>query len=100
MLAFDHISLINSYLLSMLITYSSYFWATHAGAELDLLLLKGRQRVGVEFKHTSNPKVTQSMRIAAHDLQLDRLYIVYPGEQRYTLGEGIEAVPLQALMPG
>ena len=78
----------------------AYFWATHAGAELDLLLLKGSQRVGVEFKHTSNPKVTQSMRIAAHDLQLDRLYIVYPGEQRYTLGEGIEAVPLQALMPG
>ena len=76
----------------------AYFWATHAGAELDLLLLKGCQRVGVEFKHSSNPKVTQSMRIAANDLKLDRLYVVYPGNYRYTLGEGIEAVPLGALL--
>ena len=76
----------------------AYFWATHAGAELDLLLLKGSQKVGVEFKHSSNPKVTQSMRIAANDLQLDRLYVVYPGSYRYTLGEGIEAVPLDALL--
>ena len=76
----------------------AYFWATHAGAELDLLLLKGNQRVGVEFKHSSNPKVTQSMRIAANDLKLDRLYVVYPGDYRYVLGEGIEAVPLGALL--
>ena len=76
----------------------AYFWATHAGAELDLLLLKGSQRVGVEFKHSSNPKVTQSMRIAANDLKLDRLYVVYPGDYRYTLGEGIEAVPFDALL--
>jgi len=76
----------------------AYFWATHAGAELDLLLLKGNQRVGVEFKHSSNPKVTQSMRIAANDLKLDRLYVVYPGDYRYTLGEGIDAVPLHALL--
>ncbi len=76
----------------------AYFWATHAGAELDLLLLKGNQRVGVEFKHSSNPKVTQSMRIAANDLKLDRLYVVYPGDYRYILGEGIEAVPLDALL--
>jgi uncharacterized protein len=76
----------------------AYFWATHAGAELDLLLLKGAQRVGVEFKHSSNPKVTQSMRIAANDLKLDRLYVVYPGDYRYALGNGIEAVPLAALL--
>jgi uncharacterized protein len=75
----------------------AYFWATHAGAELDLLLIKGAQKIGIEFKHTSTPTVTRSMRIAADDLQLDRLYVVYPGEQRYTLGEDIEAVPLSAL---
>ena len=76
----------------------AYFWATHGGAELDLLLLKGSRRVGVEFKHSSNPKVTPSMRIAAEDLKLDRLYVVYPGDYRYMLGEGIEAVPLRALL--
>jgi predicted AAA+ superfamily ATPase len=78
----------------------TYFWATHQGAELDLLLLKGSQRIGVEFKRADAPVVTKSMRIAADDLALDRLYVVYPGERRVRLGEGIEAVPLWAMLPG
>ena len=76
----------------------AYFWATHNGAELDLLLLRGTQRVGVEFKRADSPKVTPSMRIALDDLKLDRLYVVYPGEQRFALTDGIEAVPLCALL--
>lgn len=75
----------------------AYFWATHQGAELDLLLLKGQQRVGVEFKRADMPKVTQSMRIAMDDLKLDALYVVYPGLHRFKLADGIEAVPLWAM---
>jgi predicted AAA+ superfamily ATPase len=75
-----------------------YFWATHQGAELDLLLIRGRQRVGVEFKRTDAPRVTRSMRIAMDELQLDTIYVVYPGDRRLPLGEGMEAVPLRALM--
>ena len=78
----------------------AYFWATHQGAELDLLMLKGRKRVGVEFKRADTPKVTPSMRIAMHDLKLDALYVVYPGAHRFSLADGVEAVPLWALMPG
>jgi len=78
----------------------AYFWATHQGAELDLLMIKGRQRVGVEFKRADAPKVTPSMRIAMHDLKLDALYVVYPGAHRFNLTGGVEAVPLWALMPG
>ena len=77
----------------------AYFWATHQGAELDLLLLKGSQRVGVEFKRADAPSVSKSMRIAAQDLQLDRLYVVYPGDKRFELAAGIEAVPLWAMLP-
>lgn len=77
----------------------AYFWATHQGAELDLLLFKGTQRVGVEVKRVDAPSVTRSMRIAAEDLQLDRMYVVYPGERRVTLEADIEAVPLSALLP-
>jgi uncharacterized protein len=76
----------------------AYFWATHSGAELDLLLLKGGQRVGVEFKRADAPAVTPSMKIAMQDLQLDRLYVVYPGNRRYMLAERMEAVPLSALL--
>jgi len=76
----------------------AFFWATHNGAELDLLLLKDGQRVGVEFKRADAPKLTPSMQIASRDLQLDRLYVVYPGELRFPLAERIEAVPLAALL--
>lgn len=76
----------------------AYFWATHGGAELDLLLIRGRQRVGVEFKRADAPRLTPSMRIAQQDLKLDALYVVYPGTQRYALAEGVEAVPLAALL--
>ena len=77
----------------------AYFWATHQGAELDLLMLKGSERVGVEFKRADAPQVTRSMHIAAEDLQLDALYVVYPGDKRFALASGIEAVPLWALLP-
>ncbi len=76
----------------------AYFWATHAGAELDLLMFKDGRRVGVEFKRADAPVLTSSMRIALSDLQLDALHVVYPGERRYPLADRVEAVPLSALV--
>ncbi len=75
----------------------AYFWATHAGAELDLLMMKDGRRVGVEFKRADAPQLTPSMRIASADLELDWLYVVYPGERRYSLAPRVEAVPLSAI---
>lgn len=72
----------------------AYFWATHAGAELDLLLFKDGRRLGVEIKRADAPRLSPSMRTAMEDLRLDRLVVVYPGERRYPLAQGIEAVPL------
>ena len=77
----------------------AYFWSTHAGAELDLLMIKDGRRVGVEFKRTDAPHFTPSMRMALQDLALDALYVVYPGDRRYTLAPSVEAVPLAALLP-
>ena len=73
-----------------------YFWATHNGAELDLLLLAGGQRVGVEIKHVDAPRRTRSMVVAVNDLRLDALYVVYPGEVRYAIDDRIAAVPAGA----
>jgi hypothetical protein len=72
----------------------AYFWATHQGAELDLLMFKHGKRVGVELKRADAPSLTPSMRIAMSDLKLDALYVVYPGSRRYGLADHIEAVPL------
>jgi uncharacterized protein len=77
----------------------AYFWATHSGAELDLLMFKDGQRVGVEFKRADAPTMTSSMRVALQDLALDALYVVYPGTRRYRLADRVQAVPLQAVLP-
>ncbi len=76
---------------------AAYFWATHGGAELDLLLMHDGRRVGVEIKRADAPRLTPSMTTALRDLRLDRLYVVYPGKRRYPIAERIEAVPLAAL---
>jgi len=72
-----------------------YFWATHNGAELDLLMLKDNQKIGLEFKRSDAPKLTHSMKIAMEDLELDRLDVLYPGKQAYPLAEKITVVPFQ-----
>jgi hypothetical protein len=77
---------------------AAYFWATHAGAELDLLMLKDGRRIGVEFKRSDAPNLTASMRVAMVDLELEALYVVYPGTRRYRLAPRVEAVPLAALV--
>jgi hypothetical protein len=71
-----------------------YCWATHQGAELDLVVMEGGKRLGFEFKRTSAPKTTRSMHSALEDLGLERLYVVYPGKERFPLHDRIEAVGL------
>ena len=72
----------------------AYFWATHGGAELDLLLFKRGRRIGVECKRTDAPTLTSSMRSALTDLKLDQLLVLYPGTRRYALDKRVEVVPL------
>lgn len=76
----------------------TFFWATHAEAELDLLIIKNGRREGYEFKYSDHPAVTKSMRIALKDLRLDRLTIVHPGKIRFPIDEKIEAVGLESLI--
>jgi hypothetical protein len=75
----------------------TWFWATHQGAEIDLLLRRGDRLLGVECKRADAPKLTPSIRIALEDLGLDRVAVVYPGAKRYSLSERVEAVPLETL---
>lgn len=75
-----------------------YFWATHGGAELDLLVIRGQRRIGFEIKRTTAPVVTPSMRSALADLKLDRLYVIHAGEHTFEMADGVRAVPLARLL--
>ncbi len=69
-----------------------YFWATHGGAELDLLVIEGRYRYGFEFKRTTSPQITRSMQSALSDLRLTRLDIVHAGKDTFPLAKRVRAV--------
>lgn len=72
-----------------------YFWSTHSNAELDLLLFIKGKKIGFEFKYSESPQVTKSMKIAVHDLQLEKLFVIYPGIYQFQLEDRIEAVGLE-----
>ena len=69
-----------------------YFWATHGGAELDLLVVDGSHRRGFEFKRTTSPSITPSMRSALADLALDRLDVVHAGADSFPLAPRMRAI--------
>ena len=78
----------------------AYFWATHQGAEIDLVLRKDGRLLGVECKRTDAPRLTPSLRIALEDLQLERIAVVYPGSKRFSIASAVEAVPLHDVWRG
>ena len=81
-------------ILRLLRPSQAYFWATHAGAELDLLVMHNGKRYGFEFKFSEAPSTTRSMHVAMDDLGLQHLWIVHAGPHAYPLTERISAIPL------
>jgi len=75
----------------------AYFYRTHAGAELDLLILRGGRRYGFELKFEDAPRPTRSMQMVLEDLNLERLWIVYPGDRTFPLKERIELLPISRI---
>jgi predicted AAA+ superfamily ATPase len=76
----------------------TYHWRTHQGAELDLLVVRGRLRLGFEVKRTVAPALTPSMRSAIQDLKLKSLIVVHAGDQTFPLSKQVQAVALNGLL--
>jgi len=73
----------------------TFFWATHGEAELDLLLLRGTRRYGIEIKLSEAPAPTRSIHTAIEDLGLDHVWIVYPGEHVIRMDDRITGWPVR-----
>ncbi len=76
----------------------AYFWATHSGAELDLILTIHGKRYGFEFKYCDAPGRTRSMAVALQDLRLERIFVIYPGTQGYEIDDKISVAPVTRLL--
>ena len=75
-----------------------FFWATHGGAELDLLLVTGQRKMGFEIKRTTSPQMTPSMRYALSDLHLRSLDVIHAGETTFPMDKKIRAVAFRRLL--
>jgi len=75
-----------------------YFWATHTGAELDLLVVDGPRRLGFEIKRTTAPGLTPSIRHALSDLRLTRLDVLHAGAETFPLAPSVRAVAAHRIL--
>jgi predicted AAA+ superfamily ATPase len=75
-----------------------FYWRTHTGAELDLLIVRGRKRLAFEIKRTTSPAVTPSIRSALKDLKLSGLTIVHAGTDSYPLTANVDALDYRSLV--
>ena len=75
----------------------AYFWATHSGAELDLMISRGGRRYGFEFKYTDAPRWSRLLESALRDLNLERIFVITPGQERFPIHEHGEAASLYAV---
>lgn len=76
----------------------AFFWATHSGAELDLLVIRGRRRLGFEFKRTDAPRLTRSMTVSLDTLGLDRIDVIHAGSHGFRMHDKVRAVPIQEVL--
>lgn len=78
----------------------AFFWASYAGAELDLLVVRGRRRLGFEIKRTTAPAVSRSMRAARETLRLASVDVIHAGSHTFPLEGGFRAVAAADLLEG
>lgn len=77
---------------------SAHFYRTSGGAEVDLLLnWPNGECWAIEVKRSLAPKVERGFHSACEDLQPTRKLVIYPGDEPFPLGHGVQAMPLATL---
>jgi predicted AAA+ superfamily ATPase len=73
--------------------YLPFFWRTHGGAEVDLLLDTGKAVVPVEVKLSGSPGVPRGLLECMKDLSCTHGFVLHGGEEEYSMGRGVRALP-------
>ena len=69
--------------------WEPFFYRTAAGAEIDLVLVRGRRRIAVECKVSTSPTLSRGFWNALEDLESDEAWIVAPVEEGYPVAENV-----------
>jgi predicted AAA+ superfamily ATPase len=81
-------------------TWLPSFYRTHAGAEVDLVLENGRERILIEIKRSLAPKAGTGLREAIASLEATKTFILTPANDPtiHPIAPGIECLSLPALL--
>ncbi len=72
-----------------------YFYKTSGGAEIDLIIAWPNQEIwAIEIKRSLQPKVEKGFHQACIDLEPKKKFVVYAGQERFSLGHDVEAISL------
>ncbi|MGA7541006.1 MAG: ATP-binding protein [Steroidobacteraceae bacterium] len=76
------------------------FFRTHAGAEIDLIIDRGTERIGVEFKAGAAIERHESLNLrrGIEEGVIHRGIIAYQGSRRFEAREGISVIPAEAIL--
>ena len=75
----------------------AYFWATYSRSELDLLPVRRGRNWGIEIKYQDAPALTRSMTSALTELDLERIWVVYPGAHSYAIHDRVQCIGPEGL---
>ena len=76
-----------------------YYYRTTGGAELDLVLeFRASERWAIEIKRSAAPSLSKGFHIACEDIKAVRKYVVYSGQDTFSIGQDVKAISLADLM--
>ena len=78
--------------------YKSSFYRTSAGAEIDLILRRGRRTLAFELKSSTVPRVSKGFWNALENISPDEAYVVAPVKESYPIKGGVMVRPLQEII--
>lgn len=78
---------------------AAWFYRTAAGAEIDLVIERSaKKKLAIEIKRSLAPSISKGFYLGCDDIEATHRYLVYPGQERFPIGNGVTALSLADLM--
>ncbi len=79
--------------------WEPFFYRTAAGAEIDLVLVRGQKRLAIECKASTAPTVNRGFWNALKDLEVDEAWIIAPVAEGYPFADNVWVKRLPEALP-
>ncbi len=74
--------------------WDSFYYRTSAGAEIDLIMVKGIKKIAFECKVSQTPSLSKGFWNSLYDLKIDEAYVIAPVKETVILKNNVKVVSL------